>query len=183
MPFENLSEDRTQEFFCDGLARDLTADLSRYANLFVIAPHSAFAYRGKDFPAQEIGRQLGVRYLLEGSVERSREITRIGIHLIDANDNHQLWAHRLQVRGEDMATASEELTQHIVTMLAVRIDAAERDSVLKKGTTNLSAYECYLMGVHCYSHDTAACRTAAHSSKRLHSLIPTLPARGVISLT
>lgn len=155
LPFENLSEDRGQDFFCDGLTRDLTADLSRYANLFVIAPHSAFAYRGKDFAAQEIGRQLGVRYLLEGSVERTREIIRIGIHLIDANDDHQLWAHRLQVRGEDLATASEELTQHIVTMLAVRIDAAERNRVLKKSTTNLSAYECYLMGVHCYSHDTA----------------------------
>jgi adenylate cyclase len=171
LPFGNLSRDREQEFFCDGLTQDLTTDLSRFSNLFVIAAHSAFTYKGKDIKVQDIGRELDVRYLLEGAVQRTKRKIRINIQLVDTTDDHQLWAHRIEVPALELFRAQDEIIQTIVAMLVVRIDAAERERALRKGTTVVTAYECYLRGIHCYSHESAerlaACRAYFEEAVKL----------------
>jgi adenylate cyclase len=171
LPFGNLSRDTDQEFFCDGLTRDLTTDLSRFSNLFVIAAHSAFTYKGKDIKVQDIGRELDVRYLLEGAVQRTKRKIRINIQLVDTTDDHQLWAHRIEVPVLELFRAQDEIIQNIVAMLVVRIDAAERERALRKGTAVVTAYECYLRGIHCYSHESAerlaACRAFFEEAVKL----------------
>ena len=171
LPFQNLNRSEEQEFLCDGLTQDITTDLSRFSNLFVIAAHSAFTLKGKSIKAQEVGRQLGVRYLLEGSVHRSKDKIRINTQLIDtANDRH-LWAHRMDVSSEELTQAQDHIVQKIIAMLAVRLDAAERERALVKGSTVATAYECYLRGVHCYSHESleqlTACRNLFEEATKL----------------
>jgi adenylate cyclase len=171
LPFANLNGDKEQDFVCDGLTQDVTTDLSRFSNLFVIAAHSAFTYKGRPITAQEIGRELGVRYMLEGAVQRSKRKIRINIQLVDTADDHHLWAHRFDAAAQDLIQAQDQIVQKLIAMLAVRIDAAERERVLRRGTTVSTAYECYLRGAHCYSHESAErleiCRGLFEEATRL----------------
>jgi adenylate cyclase len=155
LPFSNLSDDEDQAFLCDGLTQDVTTDLSRFSNIFVIASHSAFAYRGRAVAAEVIGRELGVRYLLEGAVQRGQHRIRINLRLIDTVDEHHIWAHRFDVQLEKLGETRDNITQNIISMLAVRIDVAERERALAKRSSDLNAYEYYLRGAYCYSHDSA----------------------------
>jgi TolB-like protein/DNA-binding winged helix-turn-helix (wHTH) protein len=125
LPFTNLSDDREQQYFADGITDDLTTDLSRLADMFVISRNTAFTYRDKPIDAKQIGRDLGVRYVLEGSVRRSGDRVRINAQLVDAETNAHLWAERFDRDTGDLFTLQNEITSRIAVALNLELIAAE----------------------------------------------------------
>jgi adenylate cyclase len=147
LPLANLSGDASQEYFCDGLTNDITTDLSKYSNLFVIASNSAFTFKNKPSKAQDIGSELGVRYILEGAVQKTSDQLRINAQLVDTATGHHLWAQRYNREMGDFFAVQDEIVQQIVTALAVEVSAAERQRVSRKETTSMGAYDYYLRGI------------------------------------
>jgi adenylate cyclase len=125
LPFTNLSSDPEQQYFADGITDDLTTDLSRIADMFVIARNTAFAYRNKPIPEKQIGRELDVRYVLEGSVQRSGSEVRINAQLIDAESDAYLWAERFDGATSDLFALQNEITTTIAVALNQELIAAE----------------------------------------------------------
>ena len=125
LPFTNLSDDREQQYFADGITDDLTTDVSRVANMFVISRNTAFTYRNKPVDAKHIGRELGVRYVLEGSVRRSGDQVRVNAQLIDAETDAHMWAERFDRDTGDLFTLQNEITSRIAVALNVELIAAE----------------------------------------------------------
>jgi adenylate cyclase len=125
LPFTNLSDDRDQQYFADGITEDLTTDLSRLANMFVISRNTAFTYRNKPIDTKQIGRELGVRYVLEGSVRRSGSQLRISAQLIDAQTDAHLWADRFDRDTNDLFVLQSEITGRLANALGVELIAAE----------------------------------------------------------
>jgi len=146
LPFANLSADPGQEFFADGLAEDILTGLSRFRDLFVISRNSTFRYKGKSVDVPTIARELGVHFVLEGSVRRAGDRIRVTAQLIDATTDHHVWAERYDRRLEDIFDIQDELTSSIVATLPGRVEAATRDRVKRKAPDNLAAYECVLAG-------------------------------------
>jgi adenylate cyclase len=146
LPFTNLSDDPKQEYFSDGITNDIITDLSKFRSLFVIASNSVFVYKGKPVKVQDVSRELGVRYVLEGSVQRASEKVRVNAQLIDATTGHHLWAERYDRDLKDLFALQDEIVQTIVTALAVKMDAVERKRVMRKDTDNLEAYDYALRG-------------------------------------
>jgi adenylate cyclase len=125
LPFANLSDDREQQYFADGITEDLTTDLSRLENMFVISRNTAFAYRNKPIDTKQIGRELGVRYVLEGSVRRSGNQFRVNAQLIDAATDAHLWAERFDSDMGDLFALQNEITARIGNTLNLELMAAE----------------------------------------------------------
>jgi len=125
LPLANLSDDREQQYFADGITDDLTTDLSRLADMFVISRNTAFTYRYKPVEVKQIGRELGVRYVLEGSVRRSGDQVRVNAQLIDAETDAHLWAERFDRDAGDLFTLQNEITSRIAVALNVELIAAE----------------------------------------------------------
>jgi adenylate cyclase len=125
LPFTNLSDDREQQYFADGITEDLTTDLSRLENMFVISRNTAFTYRNKPVDTKQIGRELGVRYVLEGSVRRSGSQVRISAQLIDAATDSHLWTERFDRDTGDLFTLQNEITSQLANALGVELIAAE----------------------------------------------------------
>jgi adenylate cyclase len=125
LPFANLSNDPDQQYFADGITEDLTTDLSRIADMFVISRNSAFTYRNKPVDAKQIGRELGVRYLLEGSVRRSENQIRVNAQLIDTTSDAHLWAERFDREIGDLFALQNEITSRIATALNLELITAE----------------------------------------------------------
>jgi adenylate cyclase len=125
LPFTNLSDDREQQYFADGIAEDLTTDLSRISGMFVISRNSAFTYRNKPVETRQIGRELGVRYVLEGSVRRSSNQVRVNAQLIDAETDAHLWAERFDRDIGDLFALQSEITRRIANALHIELVAAE----------------------------------------------------------
>jgi adenylate cyclase len=125
LPFANLSDDREQQYFADGITEDLTTDLSRLANMFVISRNTAFTYRNKPVDTKQIGRELGVRYVLEGSVRRSGNQVRVNAQLIDAETDAHLWAERFDSDMGDLFTLQNEITSRIAIALNLELVGAE----------------------------------------------------------
>jgi TolB-like protein/class 3 adenylate cyclase len=125
LPFANLSNDPDQQYFADGITDDLTTDLSRIRHIFVIARNTAFTYRNKPIDARQIGRELGVRYVLEGSVQRSENQIRVNAQLIDAETNAHLWAERFDRDRSDLFALQNEITTRIAVALDQELVAAE----------------------------------------------------------
>jgi adenylate cyclase len=125
LPFANLSDDREQQYFADGITEDLTTDLSRLANMFVISRNTAFTYRDKPVDTKQIGRELGVRYVLEGSVRRSGDWVRVNAQLIDALTDAHLWAERFNGNTSDLFALQDEITSRIANALGIELIAAE----------------------------------------------------------
>jgi adenylate cyclase len=125
LPFTNLSNDPDRQYFADGMADDLTTDLSRITHMFVIARNTAFTYRNKQFAAKQIGRELGVRYVLEGSVQRSENQVRINAQLIEAESDAHLWAERFDGDTSDLFALQNEITTRIAVALNQELIAAE----------------------------------------------------------
>jgi TolB-like protein/class 3 adenylate cyclase len=125
LPFANLSDDREQQYFADGITEDLTTDLSRVADSFVISRNTAFTYRNKPIDTKQIGRELGVRYVLEGSVRRSGNQLRISAQLIDAATDAHLWAERFDHDTGDLFALQNEIASRIANALGVELIAAE----------------------------------------------------------
>jgi adenylate cyclase len=154
LPFDNLSDDVSQDYFCDGLTQDITTDLSKFTNLLVIAANSAFSYKGRHVKVQELARELGVQYVLEGSVQRVGERIRINVQLIGAQTGHHLWANRFDRRISQLFELQDELIELIVGAMAVNVTAADSQRALRKHPDSLNAYEAFLMGLHLYSNET-----------------------------
>ena len=127
LPFANLSDDREQQYFADGITEDLTTDLSRIENMFVISCNTAFTYRNKPIDTRQIGRELGVRYVLEGSVKRSGNRVRVSAQLIDVATDAHLWAERFNTDTDDLFVPQNEITTRIANELGAELIAAEPD--------------------------------------------------------
>jgi TolB-like protein/class 3 adenylate cyclase/Tfp pilus assembly protein PilF len=125
LPFANLSDDREQQYFADGLTEDLTTDLSRLENMLVISRNTAFTYQGKRVDTKQIGRELGVRYVLEGSVRRSGNQIRVNAQLIDAQTDAHLWAERFNGDTSDLFSLQDEITSRLANTLGIELIATE----------------------------------------------------------
>ena len=144
LPFQNMSGDPEQEYFSDGMTEDLITDLSKASGLFVIARNSSFAYKGRSVKAQEIGRDLGVRFLLEGSIRKAGNRVRITAQLIDAGSGGHLWAERFDRDLTDIFSTQDEVVEKIVGTLAVTLTQGEEQRLRRRGTGNVEAYESWL---------------------------------------
>ena len=149
LPFVNMSDDKEQEYFSDGMTEDLITDLSKISGLFVIARNSTFTYKGKPVKVKQVAAELSVRYVLEGSVRRAGEQVRINAQLVDATTGHHLWAERYDGNMKDVFALQDKITQKIVSALAVKLTGSEKELVAQKGTRNAAAYDAFLRG---YGH-------------------------------
>ncbi len=146
LPFDNLSDDPAQVYFADGITEDIITALSRVRSLAVIARNSTFVYKGKAVNIQEIGRDLGVRYVLEGSVRRADDRVRILAQLIDTETGSHLWAERFDREVSDVFAAQDEVTRNIVAALHLELPAAELERVKRKDMIVMQAYDYVLRG-------------------------------------
>lgn len=168
LPFTNMSGDPGQEYFSDGMTEDIITELSRFRGLFVIARNSSFAYKGKSVDLREVGGELGVQYLLEGSVRRSGGRIRVNAQLIDTETNHHIWAERYDRQSEDVFAVQDELTETIAATLEARLGAAAQDRARRKPPGSLQAYDYFLRG------QAVICRTAEdnlHAREAYHKAI------------
>ena len=140
LPFVNMSGDPEQEYFSDGMSEDIITALSQSSNMFVIARNSTFIYKGKPVNVQRVSRDLGVRYILEGSVRKVRDRVRITAQLIDATTGHHLWAERYDRDLKDIFAIQDEITLKILTALQVKLTDGEQAWLYSKGTENIEAY-------------------------------------------
>ena len=144
LPLANMSGDPEQEFFADGLTEDIITELSRFRDLLVISRNSTFVYKGKAVKLQEVAREFGVDYILEGSVRKSGDRIRVTVQLIDAETDRHVWAERYDRQLEDIFAIQDEMTRAIVATLPGRMEAATHDRAKRKRTDNMAAYECVL---------------------------------------
>jgi len=161
LPFTNLSGDPGQDYFSDGLTEVLTSDLSRIASLFVISRNTAFSYKGKPMKAQDVSQELGVRYVLEGSVQKAGEQVRIVAQLIDASQNYHVWTQRYDRPLKDIFALQDEIVQKIVTTLRLQLSLQEQGYIVRKHTDNLEAYDYLLRGLEPFFRITPATNAQA----------------------
>jgi len=147
LPFQNMSGDAGQEYFSDGITEDLITGLSKLSGLFVIARNSVFAYKGKPVKPAQVSRDLGVRYVLEGSVRKADNRVRITAQLVDATTGYHVWAERYDRELKDVFTLQDDVTQKIVSVLAVKPTGPEKDRLARPPTDNLDAYDYVLRGM------------------------------------
>jgi TolB-like protein/class 3 adenylate cyclase/Tfp pilus assembly protein PilF len=141
LPFANLSNDPEQEYFADGITEDLTTDLSRISGSFVIARNTAFTYKGKAVDAKQIGRELGVRYVLEGSVRRSGSQVRVNAQLVDAETGAHLWAERFDRDNANLLRIQDDITQRIASELRAELVEAESQRAMRERPNNPDAID------------------------------------------
>jgi TolB-like protein len=147
LPFENMSGDPEQEYFADGMAEDIITALSRIRLLFVIARNSSFTYKGRAVDLKQVGRELGVRYVLEGSVRKAANRVRITGQLIDTATGAHLWADRFDGSLEHVFDLQDQVTTSVVGAIAPAVERAEIERAKRKATDNLEAYDYYLRGL------------------------------------
>src|SRR5262249_42696093 len=150
LPFVNLSGDPEQEYFSDGITEDLTSRLSRLAGLAVISRNSAFTYKGKAVKVQEVSKELGVRYVLEGSVRKVGDQVRLTAQMIDATTDQHLWAERYDRPLTDLFALQDALVHKMVTTLKLQLSLWEQGFLVRKTTENLEAYDAFLRGLTYY---------------------------------
>jgi adenylate cyclase len=147
LPLANLSGDPQQEYFSDGITDDLITDLSRLPGLFVIARTSSFFYKGRPIKLQDVGRELGVKYVLQGSVRKADGRVRITVQLADAGSGAELWAERYDRPLHDIFALQDEIVRRIVTTSNLQLNLAQQGFVIPRSTENLEAYDDLLRGV------------------------------------
>jgi TolB-like protein/Tfp pilus assembly protein PilF len=147
LPFQNMSGDTDQEYFADGVVEEVITALSRFSGLFVIARNSSFTYKGRAVDVKQVGRELGVRYVLEGSVRKSSQRIRITGQLIDATNRAHLWADRFDGALEDIFDLQDQITARVVSAIAPKLERAEIERVKRKPTQSLGAYDYFLHGL------------------------------------
>ncbi|MDX1541099.1 MAG: CadC-family transcriptional regulator, partial [Geminicoccaceae bacterium] len=161
LPFQNMSADPDQEYFADGMVEDIITELSRAKWLFVIARNSSFTYKGRSVDIKQVGRELGVRYVLEGSVRRAGGRLRINGQLIDAATGAHLWADRFDGDIANVFDLQDRVTQSVVGAIAPRLEQAEIDRTKRKPTDSLHAYDHYLRGMAEFHAFTRSANVAA----------------------
>jgi len=144
LPFANMSSDPEQEFFADGITEDILTELSRFKELFVISRNSVMGYKGKAINVPQVARELGVRYILEGSVRRAGSRVRVTVQLIEAESDRHIWAERYDRQLDDIFDLQDELTRTIVAVLPGRLEVATAERIERKRPENLAAYDCVL---------------------------------------
>ena len=147
LPFANMSGDPEQEYFADGMVEEITTALSRFKTLFVIARNSSFTYKGKASNVKQVGRELGVRYVLEGSVRKAANRVRITAQLIDASTGAHLWADRFDGAMEDIFELQDQVTISVVGAITPTLEQAEIGRAVLKPTDSLDAYDHYMRGI------------------------------------
>jgi len=157
----NLSGDSEQEYFSDGITEDLITDISKLSGLFVISRNSSFLYKGKAVRPEQVSKELGVRYLLEGSIRKVNNRVRITAQLIDATTGYHLWAERYDRELQDIFAVQDEVTEKIVTALQVKLTQGEKERVHHVPTKNLEAYDFFLRGLEYHALRTQAANIRA----------------------
>jgi adenylate cyclase len=154
LPFTNLSGDSEQEYFADGIAEDIITSLSKISNLLVISRNSTFAFKGSAVDVHTVGRELNVRYVLEGSVRKAGDRVRITAQLVEAAGRQQLWAARFDRELNDIFALQDDITSNVVSALHVRLVEGEQARVWHRGTKNFEAWECMMQGLQLFRHFT-----------------------------
>src|SRR3546814_487333 len=154
LPFDNMSGDPEQTYFSDGITEDIITDLSQISGLFVIARNSAFIYRGRAVNVQDVSRELGVRYVLEGSVRKAGSRVRITTQLIDGQTGGHLWAERYDRELTDIFAVQDEVTQEIVSTLALKLTGDAQRRLARTGPEHLQASAPLLPGPEAFWHPT-----------------------------
>jgi adenylate cyclase len=168
LPITNLSGDPQQEYFSDGITDDIITELSRFSELLVIARNSTFQYKGKAIDIRQIGRELGARYLLEGSIRRTGDRVRFNAQLIDAETGAHRWAERYDRELKDLFEVQDEVVHSIVTIIVAYVTRAETERTLLKQPASWQAYDYYLRGVEMYSlHLRDVTTTEIYEARRL----------------
>lgn len=156
LPFVNLSPDRDQQYFCDGMAEELITALTRIPDLKVISRSTAFSFKGKDMPSSEIGKELNVDTLLEGSVRRSADRIRVAVQLINVTDSYQIWADRFDREMRDVFDVQDEISSAVVAQLKIKLLGKEAAPLVRRPTTDVEAYNLYLKGRYLWNGRTEA---------------------------
>ena len=147
LPFQNMSGDPEQDYFCDGMVEDITTGLSRIKWLFVIARNSSFTYKGRSVDVRQVGRDLGVRYVLEGSVRKAGTRVRITGQLVNALTGAHVWADRFDGELADIFDLQDQVTSRVVGAIAPKLEQAEIERAKRKPTESLDAYDYFLRGM------------------------------------
>ena len=158
LPFTNMSGDPEQEYFADGITEDIITDCSKISGLFVIARNSTFTFKKQSVDIKDVGRKLGVRHVLEGSVRRAGNRVRINVQLIDAESGGHVWADRYDRDLEDIFLVQDEVTRNIVQTLAIRFTGGDQARWQERGKVNVEAYDCLIRARSCilqFKADTA----------------------------
>ena len=173
LPFDNMSGDPEQEYLADGISEDLITALSKIRWFFVIARNSTFTYKGQAVEVTQVARELGVRYVIEGSVRKAGNRVRISAQLIDAMTGRHVWAERYDRDLADIFELQDEMTQTIVAAVEPELGAAERERALSKPPENLDAWETYQRGLwHLWNFTKDDNAKAPHLLRRAHELDP-----------
>ncbi len=154
LPFANMSSDPEQEYFSDGITEDLITDLSKLSGLFVISRNSVNLYKGKAVKPEQVSQELGVRYVLEGSIRKAGNRVRITAQLVDATTGYHVWADRYDRDVQDIFALQDEVTQKIVAALEVKLTEGEQERLGRPLTNNIEAYDYYLRGLDCHTYAT-----------------------------
>ncbi|MDJ0958774.1 MAG: adenylate/guanylate cyclase domain-containing protein [Arenicellales bacterium] len=163
LPFNNFSGDQTQEYFADGITEDLTTDLSKLSGLFVISRNSAFTFKGKTSRSKDVADQLGVRYLLEGSVRRDADRIRINAQLIDTATGGHIWADRYDGTLTDVFDFQDQVVRQIVEALSLKMLPEDSKRLVGSGTTSVEAHDAYLSGLAAYYRRSPEANAEARS--------------------
>jgi adenylate cyclase len=173
LPFANMSGDPEQEYFADGIVEDILTGLSRLRWLFVIARNSSFSYKGRNVDVRQVGRELGVRYVLEGSVRQGGSRVRITGQLIEAETGNHIWAERYDRALDDVFAIQDEITESVIGCIQPEVYAAEHDRLKRKPPQNLDAWESFVRGMFLYSqHSDASTKEAINMLDRAIQLDP-----------
>jgi TolB-like protein/tetratricopeptide (TPR) repeat protein len=163
LPFTNMSGDPEQQYFSDGITEDIITELSRFRSLFVIARNSSFQYRASAVDVRRVARELGVQYVVEGSVRRLGDRLRITAQLIDANTGNHLWSERYDRDLKDIFAVQDQVVQTVILTIVGRVKAAQLEVARRKRTANLAAYDCYLRGLESFNSAGAEADTEANA--------------------
>jgi TolB-like protein/tetratricopeptide (TPR) repeat protein len=171
LPFQNMSGDADQEYFADGVVDEIITALSRFSSLFVIARNSSFTYKGRAVDVKQAGRELGVRYVLEGSVRKAAHRVRITGQLVDAANGAHLWADRFEGALDDIFDLQDQMTASIVGAIAPKLEQAEIERAKRKPTKSLDAYDYFLRGMeYSYQHTSESVSEALRLFSRATEL-------------
>ncbi len=151
LPFANMSDDPEQRYFSDGITEDIITELSRFHSLFVIARNSSFQYRDKAVDVRRVARELGIQYVVEGSVRKLGDRLRITAQLIDASTGNHLWSERYDRELKEIFAVQDQVIQTVILTIVGRVNAAQLEVTRRKRTANLAAYDCYLRGLESFN--------------------------------
>ena len=147
MPFQNMSGDREQEYFADGIAEDIITALSRMQWLFVIARNSTFTYKGRSVDIRQVGRDLGVRYVLEGSIRKVGKRVRVAAQLIEAANGAHLWAERYKSDVSDIFAIQDQVSSNVAGIIEPLLKGVETARAVRKPASSIDVYDLYLRGL------------------------------------